>query len=208
MSAAPMVTLIDYRMGNLRSIGNALRHVGAEVRVVDSADGLKGAGHVVLPGVGAFGASMRNLAERGLDDALRTHAAQGRPLLGICLGFQVLFDRGTEGGEHRGLGLIGGAVRRFETSLHIPHTGWNELRVVRPHPLLDGISDGEHVYFVHSYHPDAVDPSDVICTSEYDGAFVCGVARGSVVGTQFHPEKSGPAGLKLLSNFLAWSPRA
>lgn len=201
------VAVIDYRMGNLRSIANALRHVGGDVQMVTSGAELADASHVVLPGVGAFGASMRNLAEHGLVDAIHAHVAAGRPLLGICLGFQVLFARGTEHGDHAGLGLVPGTVRRFATTtLHVPHTGWNAVEPTRAHPLLEGLPSGEPMYFVHSFHPDGVADADALATTTYGERFVCAVARDAVAGTQFHPEKSGPAGLRLLANYLSWRP--
>ncbi|TVR04388.1 MAG: imidazole glycerol phosphate synthase subunit HisH [Deltaproteobacteria bacterium] len=205
------VTLIDYDMGNLRSLANALRAVDADVRIADHGDGLRDARHVILPGVGAFGASMHNLRERHLDHALRHHVDAGRPFLGICLGFQVLFERGTENGRHDGLGLFQGSVDRFDTTLHVPHVGWNVLDTT-PHPLLDhlppaaGPDPRPHVYFVHSYRPTDCNPDDVIATSDYDGPFVCAVARDNIVGTQFHPERSGTDGLRILSAFLDWNP--
>lgn len=202
----PHVTIVDYRMGNLHSIANALRAVGATVTLANSPAQLEEAGHVVLPGVGAFGASMANLAQAGLDTALREHARRGRPLLGICLGFQVLFERGTEHGQHSGLGLFAGTVDRFVTRLHVPHVGWNEIVGSQHHPLLARIPDHTHMFFVHSFRPVDTNPRDVLATSDYDGEFCCAVARDNVAGTQFHPEKSGEAGLRLLADFVRWSP--
>ncbi len=201
------VAIVDYEMGNLRSIANAMRAVGGDVQLVRDAAELDGVEHLVLPGVGAFGASMANLRERGLDVAIREHVAAGRPFLGICLGFQVLFARETEHGEHVGLGLLDGTVSRFETSLHVPHVGWNVLLPRQQHPVLAGLPEGAHMYFVHSFRPVGVDDDAVLAESEYDGRFVCAVARGSLVGTQFHPEKSGRDGLRLLQNFVTWRPR-
>lgn len=199
------VTLIDYDMGNLRSLANALRAVDADVRIVDRGDALADADHVILPGVGAFGASMENLRARGLDEALHRHIDAGRPFLGICLGFQVLFAEGSENGRHTGLGVFPGRVDRFETDLHVPHVGWNILEAA-PHPIFAGLGPSPHMYFVHSYRPTGCDTADVIGTSEYDGSFVCAVARGSAAGTQFHPERSGADGLRVLTAFLAWRP--
>lgn len=200
------VGIIDYRMGNLRSIGNALDKVGGEVRFVRTAQELLESERLVLPGVGAFGASMRNLGEQGLPEAIGRFVTAGRPLLGICLGFQVLFERGTEGGPHEGLGLVPGTVSRFETDMHVPHTGWNVLRATSEHALWSGLDEDAHVYFVHSYKPEGVPKAYVIGESEYDGGFCCAVARDNVAGTQFHPEKSGADGLRILSNFLEWRP--
>jgi len=200
------VSVIDYDMGNLRSIANALRHVGAEVRVVREASEVRAADRVVLPGVGAFGAAMRRLSSSGVDDAVRDHVAAGRPFLGICIGFQVLFALGDEHGERPGLGLVDGEIRRFCTDLHVPHVGWNALNLRAHHPVFDGHSPEPHVYFVHSYRAVGVRDADVIATTEYGEPFVSAVARDALVATQFHPEKSGPEGLRILKNFLTWRP--
>lgn len=200
------VGIIDYRMGNLHSIASAVHAVGGDVYWCRTALDVAACDRIVLPGVGAFGACMRNLAEAGLDEALKEHASLGRPLLGICLGFQALFESGTEGGDYRGLGLVKGRVRRFEIDLHVPHVGWNELHIRRTHPVFEGIGEGSHMYFVHSYYPDRVAPEAVVATADYGVEFVCAVGTGSVVGTQFHPEKSADAGLRLLSNFIRWMP--
>ncbi len=199
------VAVIDYGMGNLHSIASALRAVGAEVELVRAGEDLARFDRAVLPGVGAFGRSMAHLREAGLDAAIRAHVDGGRPLLGVCLGFQVLFEDSDELGEHVGLGLVPGHVQRFETKLHVPHVGWNVVRPA-PHPLFDGLPDDVHAYFVHSFYPTDVDDDAVIARSEYDGEFVCGVARGSAAGLQFHPEKSGQDGLQMLANFLRWNP--
>lgn len=200
------LTVIDYDMGNLRSLENALRHIGANVKIAERGEELAEAGHVILPGVGAFGASMVNLRERGFAEALARHREAGRPLMGICLGFQVLFEAGTERGTHAGLGFLPGSVDAFETDLHVPHVGWNVCRPTRPHALFAGLAPEEHMYFVHSYHPRGVRVDDTLATSDYGDAFVCAVARDNVVGTQFHPERSGDSGLRMLTNFLAWRP--
>ena len=199
------VAVVDYDMGNLRSITNALRAVGADVTVVRGAAELCEHDRVVLPGVGAFGAAMAHLHAAGLDEALAEHVDAGRPLFGICIGFQVLFERGLEHGDHTGLGMFGGTVARFRTDLHVPHVGWNALSA-RPHPLWAGLPDQPHVYFVHSYHPVDVAADVVIGTAAYGEEFACAVARDNVAGTQFHPEKSGPIGLAILRNALEWTP--
>jgi glutamine amidotransferase len=199
------VAVVDYDMGNLRSIANALRAVGADVAVVRDADQVAAHDRVVLPGVGAYGAAMDRLRAAGLDEALHTHVCAGRPLFGICIGFQVLFARGLEHGESTGLGVFDGTVARFETDMHVPHVGWNAFDT-RPHPLWTGLPHRPHVYFVHSYHPVGVDDEIVIGEAEYGNRFACAVARDNVAGTQFHPEKSGPIGLTILANALEWSP--
>jgi glutamine amidotransferase len=203
------VDIIDYDMGNLRSIANAMIEVDADVKLVRRADELRG-GHLILPGVGAFGASMQNLRAQGMDHAILGHVSSGRPFLGICLGFQVMFEHGTEMGEHVGLGLFKGTVSRFVTSLHVPHVGWNTIRPASgerfEHPLMRGTAAGTHVYFVHSFRAEATDPRDTLTVTGYDGDFVSGVAKDSMAGFQFHPEKSGHAGLGLLRGFLNWNP--
>jgi imidazole glycerol-phosphate synthase subunit HisH len=202
------VLVIDYGMGNLRSIANALRALGVEPTVSDDPRLLYTSERLVLPGVGAFGESMRELEARGLLAPLHDAVRGGKPLLGICLGFQALFDASTEHGDHRGLGYVPGRIERFEgAGLVVPHMGWNRLVFERPHALLEGVPSGAHVYFVHSYRPAEADAGDVLARTDYGGWFVSAVARGNVAGYQFHPEKSGPVGLRLLSNFLTWEPR-
>lgn len=200
------ITIIDHEINNLASITNAFRALGANVTIAHRGEDLHGASHVVLPGVGAYGPSMAALHAKGFVEAMHQHAAAGNPLFGICLGFQALFERGTEGGSHEGLGFFPGSVDHFETSLHVPHVGWNSLSIQQDHPLFSGIEDGQHVYFVHSYHPRGVTDANVLARSEYGEPFVCMVADGNVAGAQFHPEKSGAHGLKMLLNFLDWRP--
>jgi len=199
------VAVVDYGMGNLHSIGSALTEVGATVELVRGAEALARFDRVVLPGVGAFGRSMANLRAAGLDEALVAHARAGRPLLGICLGFQVLFESSAELGQHAGLGLVRGRVERFAPGLHVPHVGWNVVHH-EGHPLFAGLGPTPHAYFVHSFRPVDVDPAAVIARSDYGEAFVCAVAQGAVAGVQFHPEKSGPEGLHMLARFCAWTP--
>ena len=161
----------------------------------------------MLPGDGAFGATMDEIEARGLVPLLREAVDRGTPLLGICIGMQVLFEESEEHGRHAGLGLLPGRVRRFDGALPVPHMGWNALRARRAHPLLDGVADGAHVYFVHSYYCDA--PDDVvIATSDYGRDFAAIVGRGNVLGLQFHPEKSQAIGLRLIANFVRPSPAA
>ena len=206
---AESVVVVDYGMGNLASMTNALQHLGASPLIAADAQTIAGADRLVLPGVGAFGRCTHELHERGLIGPLAAFRASGRPILGVCLGFQVLFERSFEYGEHTGLGWIEGRVTRFnEPGLIIPHMGWNQVQVTQSqsHPLFYGVSSGSHVYFVHSYRPEAVRDEVILAHTDYGGGFPCAVARENVAGVQFHPEKSGPVGLKILKNFLTWRP--
>lgn len=201
------VTVVDAGMGNIHSISSALHTVGGEVEVTAVPERILASERLVLPGVGAFGRCMAELGERHLLEPLQAYHRSGRPMLGICLGFQVLFQDSTELGVHRGLGWIDGHVEQFEnTDLIVPHMGWNRVVSVDHHHLMDGVEDGAHAYFVHSYRPVRVPESAVVATSDYGEHFVCAVGLENVVGVQFHPEKSGPVGLRMLANFLRWSP--
>lgn len=198
--------LIDYGAGNIRSITNALRALGvAPERVTTSHELPDSAKRLVVPGVGAFGSAMENLRARGLVEPIKRHVAAGRPLLGICVGYQILFEVGEELGQHEGLGIIPGRVRRFQNdALIVPHMGWNMVSFrTSQHPMLTHFPAEEHLYFVHSFFPDQVPDAWVAATTTYDETFVSGVARDNVVGFQFHPEKSGTAGLGLLDQWLA-----
>ena len=194
------IAVVDYGVGNLGSVLKAFRHVGATAELTSDAAVLRGADALVLPGDGAFGATMDEIRARGLDRLIAEAAADGRWVLGICIGMQVLFEESEEHGLHRGLGLLEGRVRRLETGLPVPHMGWNRLRWPRPHPLLDGIDQGRHVYFVHSFFCDAA-PEVVVATTDYGADYAAVVARGTVLGVQFHPEKSQAAVLRLIENF-------
>lgn len=200
------VTILNHRINNLANIVNAFKVLGVDVRVAERPEQLRDAGHVVLPGVGAFGASMDALEEKGLSDALQNHVQAGKPLLGICLGYQVLFDKGTEGGERAGLGLIPGYSKRFERGLPIPHVGWNRVEIVREHPATTGMRTTTYAYFTHSYHTVDVPDEHVLMCADYGGKFVCGAAKDTVVGVQFHPETSGASGLRLLLHYVDWRP--
>ena len=197
-----MIAVLDYGIGNLGSVLKAFRHVGAEAALVESPSAARDADALVVPGDGAFGAAMDEIERRGFGDLLRDAAADGRPVLGICIGMQILFEESSEHGRHRGLGLLPGQVTRIETTLPVPHMGWNRLRQAHPHPLFADVADGAHVYFVHSYKCDA-DPSVLLATTEYDGEVAAIVGRGSVLGVQFHPEKSQAVGLALIRNYVA-----
>jgi glutamine amidotransferase len=196
-----VITIVDYGIGNLGSVIKAFRHVGAETVLSGDPAVLREAEALVLPGDGAFGATMDGVRERGLVPVLKERAEAGTPLLGICIGMQLLFEESEEHGRHAGLGLLPGRVRRFGGDLPVPHMGWNSLHPRREHALLDGIGDGAHVYFVHSYFCDAAEDL-VVATSDYGIDFPAVVARGNVLGVQFHPEKSQAVGLRMVGNFV------
>ncbi len=194
------IAVVDYGIGNLGSVMKAFRHVGAPAVLTADPAALDRAEALVLPGDGAFGATMDEIRARGLEAPLRRAVDEGRPLLGICIGMQVLFEESEEHGRHRGLGLLPGRVRRIPGPLPVPHMGWNELHPTRPHPLLAGVADGDHVYFVHSYHCEAADEV-VLATTDYGRPLVAAVGRGGVMGVQFHPEKSQAKGLAMVGAF-------
>lgn len=210
-----MITVIDYGSGNLLSVAKALEKAGnVSVRVSRRPEDLASADHLVLPGVGAFGDCRRNLDETGLVEPLLEHLRKGKPFLGICVGMQLLFTEGHEFGRHAGLDLIPGAVIPFSKDmvdpldaarhLKVPHMGWNPVRQVRSHPLWQGIPDGSHFYFVHSFHGVPTRAGDRAGESDYGIPFAAAVARENIFATQFHPEKSQRYGLQLLENFVAW----
>ena len=199
------VAVIDYDAGNTLSVTRALEKVGAGVDLAADPDRVKAADAVVLPGVGAFGDCMKKLRERGMNEACLEAFASGKPFLGVCVALQVIFDDSEESPGAEGLGLLPGGVRRFEAGdLKVPHMGWNELRLVRDHPVLDGL-DGEAFYFVHSYYPEPAEAGDLVGETEYGVRFCAAAGRDNLVAVQFHPEKSSRAGLRLYENFLAWS---
>ena len=206
-----MIAIVDYRAGNLTSVRLAFEAVGAPAVVTADPAAVRGADRILFPGVGAAGSAMANLAASGLVPVLRERVAAGVPFLGICLGTQILFERSEEDGGTPCLGLLRGEAKRFvarRPGEKIPHMGWNQAKTVRSHPLLDGIPDGSDFYFVHSYYPAPADPADVVCTTDYCGlSFASMVGRGNLAATQFHPEKSGPVGLRLLENFARWPGR-
>jgi glutamine amidotransferase len=197
------ICVLDYGMGNLRSVEKALERVGAEAEVSSDLDRARAADGLVLPGVGAFPKAMGSIRERGFDVLVRDWVAADRPLLGICLGMQLLFERSSELGGGDGLGLLDGTVGELEApGLKLPHIGWEPVRWERPSELTEAIDDGTPFYFVHSYAPSSVDPGQVLGTAEHGERFVCAVARERVWGFQFHPEKSSDAGLQLYANFV------
>lgn len=199
------VAVVDYDAGNTLSVTRALGKVGAEVDLTPDPERVAGADAVVLPGVGAFGDCMKKLRERGVDGACREAFRSGKPFLGVCVGLQVLFDGSEESPGVEGLGIMPGTVRRFKAGdLKVPHMGWNELEVVRDHPVLSGL-DGETFYFVHSYFPDPAEEGDLLATTDYGERFCSAAGRENLAAVQFHPEKSSRAGLRLYENFLGWA---
>ncbi len=213
-----MITLVDYGIGNVRSLEKALVAVGVPVHRTRSADAIRRAEKLVVPGVGAFGACMDTVRAMGLEAPIKGAVADGVPLLGVCVGMQMLFETSAEMGAHEGLGLLPGAVTRFpdgmteddedpltgvltQRRLKVPHMGWSPLTPRAPSPLLDGLPAGTHFYFVHSYHAAPAEPADVLGAAHYGVDFAAVVGRGRVFGAQFHPEKSQQAGLRLLRNF-------
>ena len=206
-----MIALLDYGSGNLRSVEKALKKVGANVRVATTAAGLEGAQGVVLPGVGAFDDCLHALGRQDLLDAVRAWVGADRPFLGICVGYQALFEGSAEFNScAAGLGVFGGRVVRFtpRAGLKVPQIGWNQLEISRPDcPLYQGIPDGSHVYFVHSFFPQPTDESLIATRTTYGETFASSVWRGNVFATQFHPEKSQAVGLKLLENFVTLAER-
>jgi glutamine amidotransferase len=204
MSAGPRIVVLDYGMGNRRSVQKAFEHVGAPAQITRDAELLAGADGLVVPGVGAFPQGMRNLHELGLDDAVRTAAAAGTPVLGICLGMQLLFEGSQELQPTRGLGLIAGEVSPLVSGgLRLPHIGWNEVSFQRSSPLTTGLpAQGCAFYHVHSLAARPADPDDVVATTTYGERFATIVSRDAVLGVQFHPEKSSVHGLAMLRNFV------
>jgi imidazole glycerol-phosphate synthase subunit HisH len=208
--------ILDYEAGNLTSVERAVRHLGFDGEVTRDPRAIRSAERVIFPGVGAAGASMENLLRLGLEEEVRRAVSSGKPVLGICIGCQVVFERSDEDGGVRCLGLLPGGVRRFEfpegSGLKVPHMGWNGVAFVGSHPVLAGLappagSPPTQFYFVHSYYPAPADRSLVLGTAEYGGVeFAAVVGRENLLAVQFHAEKSGRPGLKLLESFLRWSP--
>ena len=204
------IAVVDYGMGNLRSVSKALERVApqAEVLVTSDPEAIRAAERVVVPGQGAMPDCMRQLAASGARDAV-IEATRSKPFLGVCVGMQMLFERGEEG-DTPGLGLLAGSVPRFPAAgmdrLKIPHMGWNEVRQTRSHPLWEGVADGARFYFVHSYFPQPAAAAMTAATCAYGVTFTCAVARDNIFAVQFHPEKSQDSGLRLLTNFVQWRP--
>jgi glutamine amidotransferase len=196
-----MMTIVDYGMGNLRSVSKALEHLGQTVEITSDPSAVTRAERLILPGVGAFGDAMAELERRGLVEPIRRLVAAGRPFLGVCLGMQLLMDGSEEAPGVAGLGLVPGTVRRFQTELKVPHMGWNTVRQAQPAPLFHGLPDEEYFYFVHSYYVVPDDPQAAAGLTHYAIDFASVLWRDNVVATQFHPEKSQQRGLAMLRNF-------
>ena len=203
-----MIAIVDYGMGNLRSVAKAVQRCGGDARLITRPDELVGADKIILPGVAAFGDAMAELRSLGLVEPIVQAVKSGVPYLGFCLGLQLLFEVGYEDGEQPGLGILPGKIVRFDFSkltnpgrLSVPHMGWNQINHVRPCPMLAGIPDGAYVYFAHSYHVEAPE-SLAVTTTDYGYRFTSSVWRDNVFATQFHPEKSQAVGLRLLENFV------
>lgn len=196
-----MIAIIDYGMGNLRSVEKAFAKVGVPVQVTSDAETIRQAPGVVLPGVGAFADCMQNLQEYGLADVVKEVISAGKPLLGICVGMQILFEAGEENGYHQGLGIFGGVVRKIPGSLKVPQIGWNNLNVVQNSPLFAGIPENSYVYFVHSYYAVPTEQNIVTATTVYGQELTVAVQKDNVFAVQFHPEKSSAVGLQMLKNF-------
>ena len=202
-----MIAVVDYGVGNLFSLCSSLKAIGADAMVTSDPDRIRSSDRIILPGVGAFADAIAKLRASGLDKIIVAEAKAGKPVFGICLGMQMLFEKSYEYGEHDGLGLLRGSVvgmdGRIDKSLKIPHIGWNSLHFEREHPLLKYVNEGDYVYFVHSYY--AVDCEEsLIASSDYGAKITAAVANGCVGGMQFHPEKSGKVGLAILKAFCEW----
>lgn len=211
-----MIAIVDYGMGNLRSVQKALQKLGFEAEVTADADAIHRADKLILPGVGAFGAAMENLRRAGLDQAIREFINTGKPFLGVCLGLQLLFDYSEETWtteRERGFGILRGRVVRFPEGLSdaqgkplkVPHIGWNALHFTRQDSLFRGVEEGSHVYFVHSYFPEPEDRGVITALSDYGVRFCCAVQYQNVRAVQFHPEKSSAVGLRILHNFVQYT---
>lgn len=200
------VTVLDYGLGNLKSVAKAFAALGHDVVVTSDTSDIERASLLVVPGVAAFGACVERLAETGLAEAIRSHIEKGRPYFGICLGYQVLFEQSEEDPGVSGLGMFRGTVRRFPAGMTVPHMGWNTVEYTREEPIFKGIPQKTYFYFVHSYYPDP-EPELVAAVTEYGVEFASAIARDNVCATQFHPEKSSRQGLMLLENVYRWCMR-
>jgi imidazole glycerol-phosphate synthase subunit HisH len=199
-----MIAILNYGIGNLRSVEKAFQAVGRSATVTSDPSAIRSSNKLVLPGVGAFGECAHRLSSSGLDELVLEAAKENKPILGLCVGLQLMFDEGHEFGVHKGLGLLPGRVVKFpESGPHVPQIGWNQIERMKSHPLLEQIPEGTYFYFVHSYHVETEDREVVLAETTYGLRYPSICARGSICGVQFHPEKSQAAGLKLLSNFAS-----
>jgi glutamine amidotransferase len=202
-----MIRIVDYKAGNVTSVQRALKFLGEESVITPDPEAVRSAERIIFPGVGTSAAAMENLRENGLDSALRSAYANGTPILGICLGSQIVLTRSEEG-DTPCLDLIPGESVRFrlaDPTLKIPHMGWNRIRPLRSHPVLCGLKEEEEFYFVHSYYPEPANAEDVFAECTYGAPFPAAIGHANLIAVQFHPEKSGPAGLRLLKNFMEWN---
>lgn len=196
-----MIAIIDYGMGNLRSVQKGFEKVGFDAQITSDPEAVRKAEKVVLPGVGAFGDAMENLRNAGMIDVIKDTVKAGKPFLGICLGLHLLFDSSTEFGFHEGLGIIPGQVKLLPPGLKVPHMGWNQIELQKSDPLLKDIPDDSAFYFVHSYYVEPDDPADITTLTDYGMKFTSIASRDNIFGIQFHPEKSSSLGLRILKNF-------
>lgn len=202
-----MIAIIDYGAGNLRSVVNAITKLGHQPKITSSPGDLLDAQAVILPGVGAAGETMKSLKKLGMVKPIRKFIGEGRPFFGVCLGLQILFDYTEEGGRYECLGIIPGQVRQLSARLKIPHMGWNQVKQVVSHPVFNGIPDEANFYFVHSYYAEPGDKSLVVGETNYGGTICSAIAKGNLIATQFHPEKSGEFGLRMYDNFIKLAMR-
>ena len=202
MTGSPIIALIDYGMGNLRSVEKALEKVGGKPKLATSVNDLEGADRIVLPGVGAFGDTVDNLRKLGLFETLRDKILGGIPYLGICLGLQILFTSSEEKGDHKGLDIFKGTIRRFPEGQLVPHIGWNQVFYTKKDRLFSEIPSGSFYYFVHSYYVDSVDSNIILTETDYGIRYTSSISKNNIWGVQFHPEKSQDMGLRLLKNFV------
>jgi glutamine amidotransferase len=199
------ITIVDYGVGNFRNVQKAFQVIGADAEISETTQAVAGAAAVVLPGVGAFGDAINNLRRRGLDQPVLAAVRSGKPLLGICVGLQLLFDESEEMGRHQGLGILPGKIVRFPAGLTVPHMGWNQIEPERQHPLLKNIDAGDFAYFAHSYYAIPAQATDVIACTEYGQRYPSIVGRDNICAIQFHPEKSQQVGLQILKNFVTFT---